>query len=158
MPTTYLVAASIMTHVFPTRFSRCERADSSFSKTKKRPCGPSKNEHFGGRTKAYQGGISLPLTNRERRCRCEVRAVRLGVPRVPPVCVPAPPGAFEVYLHVPRLTCRVPKCIHMYKYPNSCGIRQKNEVRSRGLIRDGRGLAATSWRPCQHGRISGALR
>ena len=102
-----------------------------------------------------QGGISLPLTNRERRCRCEVR---LGVPRVPPVCVPAPPGAFEVYLHVPRLTCRVPKCIHMYKYPNSCGIRQKNEVRSRGLIRDGRGLAATSWRPCQHGRISGALR
>jgi hypothetical protein len=38
----------IMTHVLPTRFSSCERADSSFSKTKKRPCGPSKNEHIYG--------------------------------------------------------------------------------------------------------------
>ena len=51
MPTTYLVAASIMTHVLPTRFSSCERADSSFSKTKKRPCGPSKNELLGAARK-----------------------------------------------------------------------------------------------------------
>jgi hypothetical protein len=37
-------------------------------------------------------------------------------------------------------------------------LRNSPKKRSSRLIRDGRGLAATSWRPCQHGRISGALR